>query len=65
MQKSKQKIKITHNPTTKNNHIDVVMLLAYLSVHVYITEYKILRLPRYNYNRYKWTCGLSFGLDCP
>ena len=46
MQKSRQKIKITHNPTTQNNYIDVVKPVDFffLPVHMYISEYKTLHL---------------------
>lgn len=48
MQKSRQKIKITHNPAVKNNHIDVVVtpgeVFFFLSMHVYIMEYEVLHL---------------------
>lgn len=46
MQKSRQKIKITHNPAVKNNHTDVVVmpLMLFPPMHVYIIEYKVLHL---------------------
>lgn len=49
MQKSRQKIKITHNPAVKNNHIDVVVtpgevFFFFWPVHVYIMEYEVLHL---------------------
>lgn len=48
MQKSRQKIKITHNLAPKNNHIDVVVPLVFffffLPVHMYFIRDRILHL---------------------
>lgn len=44
MQKSRQKVKITHNLTTQNNHIDIVIPLLFLPVHMYIIKGGVLHV---------------------